>query len=132
MVISAEYVPVDVDYKEFSNRGEIITSNNDVSVNFKKKGTEIEIEYKDNTENDTYLELPLLYYKGYVAKEENKDLKIKKGNNGVVRVYLDSREGKIDVYYGITNIRKIGFICSIASLLVFVILCNRGRNKKES
>lgn len=132
VVISAEYVPVDVDYKEFSNRGEIITSNNDVSVNFKKKGTEIKIEYKDNTKNDTYLELPLLYYKGYVAKEENKDLKIKKGNNGVVRVYLDSSEGKIDVYYGITNIRKIGFICSIASLLVFVILCNRGRNKKES
>ena len=102
------------------------------SGRLQRKDNTLEIVYKDNTKNDTYLELPLLYYKGYVAKTENEDLKIKKGNNGVVRVYLNSSEGKIDVYYGITNIRKIGFICSIASLLVFVILCNRGRNKKES
>lgn len=122
---NAEYVPVDVDYELFEERGSVITSNNEVDVTFVKNGSNIEINYKNNNDNDTYLELPLLYYKGYVAKENSNNLLVEKGTNGVVRLYLNNSSGNIHVYYGITNIRKIAIIITIISSLIFVILCKK-------
>ena len=129
-VISAEYVPVGVDYKQFKDRGETITSNNDLEITFIKQGTNIKISYDTNKKNDTYLELPLLYYKGYVAKENKENLKIEKGTNGLVRIYLKNKTGNINVYYEITKIRKIGIVLSIASIALFMLLCIRGKIKK--
>ncbi len=132
VVISSEYVASDVDTKKYKERGEVITSNNEVMTSFDRNGTFIHINYENNNNTDSYLELPLMYYKGYVAKEDGKNLKVEKGNNGVVRVYLTQQEGSIDVYYGITQIRKVGIICSIVSFAIFTILCIKIKRKENS
>lgn len=126
-----EYVPIDVDIDKYEERGEVITSNNEVDVEFEKKGTNITVQYENNKEEGTYLELPLLYYNGYVAVfNDGKELELDKGANGVIRVYLSEEKGNFMVYYGITLVRKISFIVSIISLLIFFITCIK-KNKSN-
>lgn len=132
VVISREYVPVDVNTTLYKERGDTITSNYDVITSFDKNGTSIKIEYSNNNNTDSYLELPLMYYHGYVALENGNHLKVEKGNNGVVRVYLKEKSGIIEVYYGITIVRKIGIICSIICFIIFITLCVKGKKKIES
>ena len=104
------------------NRGQVITSNNDDMVfRFERKGTDFTITYENNQKNGTYLELPLIYYKGYKAIENNNPLLVEKGTDGLLRVNLNNQEGTINVFYGFTNIRICGMILSSISLLVFII-----------
>lgn len=127
-----EYVPVDVDITQYEQRGEIITSNHDIEVNFEKKGTTMEVHYQNNESTDTYLELPLLYYKGYeVASDDNENFLITKGNNGMVRVYLTKQEGSFHIYYGITIVRKISIGISIICLSIFMVLFWKSLKKKN-
>ena len=117
-----EYVPLDVDIDAYKERGEIITSNNNIDISFDKNGTNIIVDYKNNFTKDTYIELPLLYYKGYVALDEKEqNLKVIKGENGMVRVYLEQEKGNIEVFYAFTTVRKVSIIISIISLLCFVL-----------
>jgi len=124
-VMSAEYLPVDVSEEVIEKRGEIITSNNELEISFKRKGTELSIDYASNNNDDTFLELPLIYYKGYKAIEDDKTLTIEKGNNGLIRIYPAKESGKIDVFYGFTNIRKIGMELSIIVVVIFVWHCKK-------
>lgn len=124
-VMSAEYLPVDVSEEVIEKRGEIITSNNELEISFKRKGTELSIDYASNNNDDTFLELPLIYYKGYKAIEDDKTLAIEKGNNGLIRIYPAKESGKIDVFYGFTNIRKIGMELSIIVVVIFVWHCKK-------
>lgn len=121
-----EYVPVDVDIKEYENRGNIVTSNNDINFAFSKKGTNIKVNYGNNIFTDTYLELPLMYYNGYVAISNAGDkLRIEKGNNGMIRVYLSDNAGSFKVYYGFTLVRVISYFVSIISLMSYIFLIFR-------
>lgn len=128
-VMSAEYLPVDVSEEVIEKRGEIITSNNELEISFKRKGTELSIDYASNNNDNTFLELPLIYYKGYKAIEDDKALTIEKGNNGLIRIYPAKESGKIDVFYGFTNIRKIGMELSIIVVVIFVWHCKKNTNK---
>lgn len=132
VVISKEYVPVDVDTSLYKERGDVITSNHEVTTTFDKKGTSMKIEYYDNTEESSYLELPLMYYQGYEALEDGNHLQVEKGDNGVVRIYLEKESGTIEVYYGFTTIRKVGIVCSIVCFITFMILYIKGKKKIES
>lgn len=133
VVVSAEYVPVDVNTDQYKERGEVITSNNSVITKFNKNGTFMNIDYEGNNYDNSYLELPLMYYKGYVAKQNDKDLTVEKGNNGLVRIYLNQESGNIQVYYGITKIRKIGIACSILTVIIFAgtLITQKKENNEE-
>jgi len=120
IIIFGEYLPSDVDKELYEERGPIVTSNHDVHTQAIKHGTFMEIEYVNNKEQDSYLELPLLYYHGYTAKEGNKNLKVSKGDNGVLRVHLENEHGIIHVSYGMTTIRKYTGIISGISLAIYV------------
>jgi len=114
----AEYLPVEIDREYIKNRGKTITSNNEVETNFKKIGTTMDINFKQN-EKETYLELPLIYYKGYEANKGK--LEIFKTENGLLGVKInDIKEGKINVEYKGTTLMKITKIISLLSALVFV------------
>ena len=124
-VMVGEYLPVDVNVDEIAVRGEVITSNNNINVDFERKGTDISIRYNGNLEKNTYLELPLIYYKGYEATENNKQLTVEKGENGLVRVWLDNQEGTINVHYGFTVTRIIGLTVSLVSSVAFIFYCKK-------
>ena len=117
--MAGEYIPVNIDTNEYYQRGEKITSNNNIEVEYTRKGTSFEINYKNNQNDNTYLELPLLYYKGYTA---NNNLKVEKGSNGMVRVYINNEFGNIKVKYDLTTVRKISYIISSSTLILFVAL----------
>ena len=120
-------IPQEVDKKYLIERGEIITYNNKVDVNFVKNGSNIEINYKNNNYDNTYLDLPLVYYKGYIAKENGNKLDIEKSNEGIIRVHLDNTEGTINVKYSFTACRYIGLILSLLSSIFFVYTIKRYR-----
>ena len=129
-ISNGEYVPVGVDTDFINARGEVITSNNEeLHTVFVRNGINLDINYSNNEGNNTYIELPLVYYKGYVAKENNTKLTVAKGDNGLVRVYLPNKEGSIKVYYGFTNIRIISYSISILSLVIFIYLIKKEKQK---
>ena len=128
-ISQGEYVPVDVDLEYLKTRGDIIASNEDVKTTFERKGINLEISYNDNNSDNTYLELPLVYYKGYVAKEDNNTLEVIKGDNGLVRVYLNNSEGNIKIYYGFTKVRIVCLIISVIALGGFIIII---KNQKKN
>ena len=126
-VMNAEYLPVDVNKEEIEKRGEIVTSNNELEISFRRKGTKLSVDYASNNDDDTFLELPLIYYKGYKAIEDGESLAVGKGDNGLLRVYPTKESGKINVFYGFTNIRKIGLGLSTIFVIAFVIYCNKSQ-----
>ncbi|WP_160560922.1 hypothetical protein [Parablautia muri] len=53
-----------------------------------RKGTSICISVENNSKNNAYVDLPILYYKGYRAQSEGKDLPVSAGTNNRVRIAL--------------------------------------------
>lgn len=94
------------------------TSSTKIKINsFIKEGSKVVVNY-DNEEGSGYIEVPLLYYPGYVAKDENgKKMKVVCGENNVVRVELTkSQQGTITVEYKEKASYIFGNIVSIATL----------------
>lgn len=121
-----EYLPEGTDKNEFYERGDVITSNNNIEVQFERKGTNLDIEFNNNYYDNTYIELPLIYYLGYEATYYNEGQKnmlpISKGNNNIIRVNLQGyNKGKIIVNYEGTKIQKITQYISIISFVLFTI-----------
>lgn len=117
----AEYLPVEIDKDYIKERGTIITSNNKVETSFKKTGTTMKIQFKQK-DNDTYLELPLIYYKGYEAIINKTNLETFKTENGLLGIKInDIKEGTIDVSYDGTTLSKTTKITSLISLMIFTI-----------
>ena len=98
----------------------------------------IEIEYSQDLLNfyvyfnqaekeDTAIEFPIIYYKGYAAyyvnDEQSGFLDVNKSKNGLVEVNLGSTDyGNIKIFYNGTRIQKYAMYGSIISLVVVVYL----------
>lgn len=117
----AEYLPKEINREYIKNRNITITSNNEVEHTFTKKGTTIKIDFKQNRE-DTYLELPLIYYKGYEAYNKKTEIQTFKTENGLLGIKINNlKSGTINVSYKGTKLSKITKITSLMSLAVFTI-----------
>ncbi|MBR3211013.1 MAG: hypothetical protein IKF71_03635 [Bacilli bacterium] len=134
-IAAGEYLPQATNVGSLKERGSIITSNKDnIKFHFKKNGNDIVLTYNHNDykdENKTYLELPLLYYYGYAAiDQDGKPLKIEPGSNNIIRVYPDKEKGKIHVYYKGTPTQKISLWISILSWMILIgyLYINRKKN----
>lgn len=127
-VASGYELPIGTDVDYINKRGQIITSNNDIDITFEKKGTNMNIIYSNNKYKDSYIDLPLIYYKGYVAKDNGNKIVVNKSDNNLIRLNICNDSGKIEVYYGLTNTRLIGYIISIISFVYFVLICKIRRN----
>lgn len=115
----AEYLPKEINKEYIKNRNIIITSNNEVEHSFTKKGTEMQIEYKQDSE-DTYLELPLIYYKGYKAYDKKTEMETFKTENGLLAIKINNKKaGTINVSYKGTTLARITKITSLVSLTIF-------------
>lgn len=124
-----EYLPARTNYDLLMSRGNKITSNRDIDVSFERKDGKLIIDYSNNDYNDTYLDLPLLYYDGYRV---NDDLKIETGENNVVRIYLDDKaDGHLTIYYAGTNVAIISKYLSLFTVLIIIIYKVIGEKKME-
>ena len=126
----AEYMPVNGDKEYILKRGDIITSTYPLEHSFNRNGLELEISFSNNV-TDNSLELPLIYYKGYKATIDNKELYVYESNNGLVSVDIDTiNSGVIKVSYGGTKIQFVSKIISLISILSFIILVIMKRGEK--
>lgn len=136
------YLPSGANYKDaqFDSRNEInkkiITNNEDMEIKYTKTNLSVEIIFDNNTQEDTYIELPMYYYYGYTAESiiDTINYKIEKGENGKIRVYLDNKENDtIKIYYKNTNLQKISIIITMVTtiLIIIYLLLNRFILKKS-
>lgn len=90
-----------------------------------KKGGKLEFEVKNITE-DTRIELPYLYYKGYEIKliTNNKEeivLEAKESDKGLVETTISKgSEGKVEVQYKTTIIHKICIVISLITIVGYI------------
>ena len=131
-VSNGEYLPLETDVNKLYKRGMVVTSNNEnIKMEFSKKGNKVIVNYSDNEKEDTYIEIPLLYYYGYVALDEDgKKLSISKGDNNIIRVNnIKNKKGTVKVFYKRTNIQKYSLWLSIISWIVLIVYLLKTRIK---
>ena len=108
-------------------------------TSYEKKGTNIALELS-GAKNSAYVEVPLLYYPGYSAKDiDGNRLDIVKGTNNVLRVQLHDGSDNIKIKYSGLIIFKISCIISFLTVAfaVFYIYCRKkgiqiGYNKRKN
>lgn len=132
-----EYLPEGASVKKIKERGNVITSNDNgfKYSNYIKNGPYISLDYKANKKG-VYIDLPLLYYKGYTFKITSKDGTQKESgqvsysDDMYVRVNIGNiKEGNLVVDYTGTILMKLGYLITIATLICLVIYFLR---KKKS
>lgn len=140
---SAEMLPYNKSYDFleivdlYTNRGKIITSNNltESDVEFERQKDVLNVTYKNNQDGDTYLDLPLVMYKGYRAIDsDGGEPALSYGENKVVRVEIgDKKEGSIKVWYEGTTLYKISKLITVLSLvLTFAYMLIRKRKENSN
>ncbi|HAN20139.1 MAG: hypothetical protein A2Y15_01135 [Clostridiales bacterium GWF2_36_10] len=136
-----EYLPTGSNAKKLKSRGDIITSNSYISeYNINRDGDLLVVEFNDitkyngNKNDETYIDLPLIMYKGYKATLESDkvitELTLTYGENNVVRIYIgDIDSGTIKVWYEGTIIQKVSFIVTLLSfgsvITYFILVYNK-------
>ena len=92
----------------------------DITV-YSKKGTHIYLEYENNKGTDTFIRLPLLYYRGYRAVDENGGpLTVYEGKLGDVCVALEPGKAagavRVGFYQPVWNL--ISLLISLAAIIL--------------
>ena len=104
------------------DRSETITSNNlkNTDMSFKRNYNEIYVEYRNNNYDDSYIEVPLLMYKGYKATdlETKEKLDLSYGQYNVVRVYLNDNEGRFLVRYQRTPVQIVSICTTVGTAVL--------------
>lgn len=107
---------------------------------FEKNGTAISFSYENPGDKDFYVELPLLYYPGYVVMVNGEKADMERGNQNVIRLWLKAgTEGRITVsYQGLISWRISEWISGM-TFCIFVMYCfsrkgfiSKKHNKKNS
>lgn len=91
---------------------------------YKRGNAEISLNYSIlSNENEVYIDVPITYYPGYVAKINGEDCKVECGDGGVVRINIPSGKkiGKLEVEYVESNLYKAADVVSMLCLFALVI-----------
>ena len=121
-IMFAEYLPITASETYIKNRKLIVSSNKIIEYDYEIKNNILYISFKNNNQ-DSYLELPFVYYKGYSAYIDNKKIDTYEGINGLVNVNIDKNysSGKIKVFYEGTILQKVTRWISILTLIVCLL-----------
>lgn len=119
-----EYLPAHTSLNELRNRGKVITSNNgEIDYSYDKNNLTIEINYDNNKNNDTYLEVPLLYYKGYkaISLVDGIEYKLEKGQNNIIKINLEKNSNHIKIYYAKTTVQRVSILVTLITIFSILI-----------
>lgn len=139
-LMGAEYMPQQVPNINtfFAERGNdsIRTINASTEItNFKRDLRTISFDVSEYTPEKRleFSELPLVYYKGYKAEIDDKEVEVEQSLNGLVMIPVN-QAGHIKVWFGGTLIQNISpYITLVVSILltVYIIWFNR-KNRKAN
>lgn len=95
-------------------------SDESISIDgYEKNGTNIEVNLS-GVKNGGYIEVPLLYYPGYAAKDHKGNrLEVVQGTNNVVRVNLQNKTDTVTIRYAGLASFKIGCALSLLTIAGF-------------
>lgn len=115
-----EYIPANTPTLDFIlERGDIVeTSSLSSETKFVRNGRYANITILSDSVDSVLA--PLLYYKGYVASVDGKEVSVKEGKHGFVAIPVDG-ESTIQVYYKGTLTQKVSFYISLFSVLALCV-----------
>lgn len=119
-VIAGEWLPKAVDDKDtLIDLCEKATDNNGSDVAFVRNRGKLVVSTNGS---EGYIDIPLIYYKGYTAKgESGADYAIDgSGTNGTARVYTNDNADTITVNYTGTVLQRISELISLITVIVIV------------
>jgi len=101
-------------------------------ISFNKQGSSIKFSYR--SEQVGFIQVPLFYYEGYKAENENRELlPISHNQDHVMTLVLPKGNHEINVWYAGLPIFKIGDSISLLSIILFlysVYIENRRRFRR--
>lgn len=121
-----EYLPIETDYDYLLENSFIVSTNTGAKTAIAKedfKGTFVLEDYY----NATSVEVPFIYYLGYVANITSPDgqvtpLDIEKSENGLLKLIIpDGVYGIVNVWYDGTKIQEFSYIVSLITLIIVCI-----------
>lgn len=134
-LVYADYVRTGTNVDYFD--GKVHTNNVEITENYTKQGKYAIIKCTAaDTEDEAWVEFPIMNYKNYAAYGENGNrLNIVDGDNNVVRVMLPSGySGMVTVVYEIPRSYRIADICSLIAVIAMigiVLILNRKQDDKQ-
>jgi hypothetical protein len=122
---TGEYYYKGTSYTALQKRGEVVTSSSDsiAVTSFTRKNGTFQVDLKNSSNENQYIEVPLAYYPVYKAiLNESTVLKISKGDNNVVKIEIPANsEGKVIVKYHKQLTWLLADTLSAITLLVLVL-----------
>lgn len=133
---NGEYLPIGFD-KESEYNTKVIDLNNNIEYEYERNGSKLTFYYINTESNEKiYINIPLIYYKGYIAYIENEQekeyLNASVGENGLISIEINNiKEGTVTVEYQMTKIQKVGYIITGLCILVIVIIIIRKKHSNN-
>lgn len=124
---SAEYLPRNAiyNYDYLKERGMypiVLLGSADIN-NINKDGTHLSFDIVVN--KPSYLELPFIYYPGYLVKINDKKISTLETENGLIGIKIDSGKYHVETKYRGSKIMIISYICCIVGILVLITMILR-------
>ena len=128
-----EYIPSSVpSIEQMHQRGDSIGTKYEETI-ISNKNKEMGITSFDISINSNEVtELPLIYYRGYTAILNDKEIPVTESENGLVQLPVE-QSGHIQVYYGGTLIQKISYFITLAGIFatcIYIFLQRRKPTKE--
>lgn len=131
-----EFVPSSVDLNAFKEQQytKSVTASNDIELSYTRKVDGYVFTFDQKVYQDTVVNIPLIYYKGYDAyymgPQGEGFLDISKNTQSLISVELDSfKSGSVKVFFNGLVTQKIGNLISIFSLVLFGFLLLKSKFK---
>ncbi len=138
---TGEYLPTGTNRSQLYNRGNVIITDGVNDKFTQEKNGDMYVPIQSGEKMGTYIDLPLIKYKGYSVTftgESGKETSLTPyyGKNNVIRVYLNgiTEDGTVHITYSGTAVQHISFVVSILSvaLLLGYILFRYYKDKKAA
>lgn len=128
---SAEYLPRNAiyNYSYLKNHSmlPILLSGDGKIEQIKKEGTHFTFSLE--LQNSGLMELPFIYYPGYVVKANGKNIPTLETKNGLVGISLKKGKYQVNTYYCGSNIMIFAYVISLISCIIFMFLILKQKHK---
>ena len=131
-ISGAEYILLETDTDKLTYKNPVISPG--ITFNsWTKEGCHVTLDCDMAAGNEGYIELPLLYYKGYQAVETGgKTLDVVCGDNNVVRVIVPSGfQGIIEVDFESPWYWRLAEVISVGMLAVLIFIKRKNVQRRE-
>lgn len=128
-----EYRPEKTDTEKITFAGPVLGDGVKLDA-YEKRYLHISMQCSNLGTTDSYIEVPLLFYKGYAAEEKNTGEKMElcAGTNQVVRVLIPSGfKGELDIKFVPPFYWRIGELVSFTTTILLITLWFRQRRSRN-